>query len=45
MNLALWLERAGKSHPDRAAVGLGTSVLHSYGDLAGRVARLAAALK
>ena len=44
MNLALWLERAGKSHPDRAAVGLGTSVLHSYGDLAGRVARLAAAL-
>lgn len=44
MNLALWLERAGKSHSDHAAVGLGTNVLLSYGNLAGRVARLAAAL-
>ena len=33
---ALWLERAGKSHPDRPAVGLGTRVLRSHGELAGR---------
>ncbi len=44
MNLALWLERAGKSHPDHPAVGLGTRKLRSYGELAGRVARLAGAL-
>ena len=44
MNLALWLERAGKSNPDRPAVGLGTRVLRGYGELAGRVARLAGAL-
>src|SRR5712692_6413099 len=44
MNLALWLERAGKSHPDRPAVGLGARVLRRYGELAGRVARLAGAL-
>ncbi len=44
MNLALWLERAGKSHPDHPAVGLGTRTLRSYGELAGRVARLAGAL-
>src|SRR5262245_27966404 len=45
MNLALWLERAGRSHPGRPAVGLGTRVLRSYGELAGRVARLAGALR
>jgi len=45
MNLALWLERAGKSHPDRPAVGVGTRVLRSYGELAGRAARLAGALR
>jgi len=44
MNLALWLARAGKSYPDRPAVGLGARVLRSYGELAGRVARLAGAL-
>jgi long-chain acyl-CoA synthetase len=44
MNLALWLARAGASHPDRPAVGLGTRVLHRYGALAERTARLAGAL-
>ena len=44
MNLALWLERAGKSNPDRPALGLGTRVLRGYGELAGRVARLAGTL-
>ena len=45
MNLALWLERAGKKlTPDHPAVGLGTRTLRSYGELAGRVARLAGAL-
>ena len=45
MNLALWLERAGLSHPDLPAVGLGARVVGSYGELAGRVARLAGALR
>ena len=45
MNLALWLERAGKSHPDAPAVGLGDRVVRSYGELAGRAARLAGALR
>ncbi|MCC6778683.1 MAG: AMP-binding protein [Hyphomicrobiales bacterium] len=44
MNLALWLARAGASHPDRPAVGLGTRVLHRYGMLAARSARLAGGL-
>ena len=44
MNLALWLERAGKSHPQHPAVALGTRALRSYGELAGRAARLAGAL-
>jgi long-chain acyl-CoA synthetase len=45
MNLALWLKRAGLSHPDLPAVGLGARVVGSYGELAGRVARLAGALR
>ena len=45
MNLALWLERAGKADPERPALGIGARVLRSYGDLAGRVARLAGALQ
>jgi long-chain acyl-CoA synthetase len=45
MNLALWLERAGKSHPTAPAVGLGDRVVRSYGEFAGRVARLAGALR
>jgi long-chain acyl-CoA synthetase len=45
MNLALWLERAGKSHGTQPAVGLGDRVVRNYGDLAGRAAKLAAALR
>jgi long-chain acyl-CoA synthetase len=45
MNLALWLERAGRSHGTQPAVGSGDRVARSYGDLAGRAARLAAALR
>src|ERR1043166_6294022 len=43
MNLALWLERAGRSYRGRPAVGHGTRVIMSYGELAQRAARLAGA--
>jgi long-chain acyl-CoA synthetase len=45
VNLALWLHRAGLSHGDRPALGLGTRVIRRYGEAAGRAARLAAALR
>ena len=45
MNLALWLHRAGLSHPDLAAVASGRRVVARYGELAGRAARLAGALR
>src|SRR5262249_20945126 len=45
MNLALWLERAGSSHGDRPALGLGSHVIRRYGEVAGRAARLAASLR
>ena len=45
MNLALWLERAGKSHPGMPALGYGGKVLRDFGTSAGRVARLAGALR
>src|SRR5258706_14053070 len=45
MNIAPWLERAGKSHPDRPAAALGERVVLDYGALAGRAARLAEALR
>jgi long-chain acyl-CoA synthetase len=45
MNLALWLERAGRSYRERPAVGHGTRVTMSYGELAQRAARLAGALR
>ena len=44
MNLALYLERAGREDGERPALGLGTRILRNYGDVAGRVARLAGAL-
>ena len=44
MNLALWLERAGKSHPASPAAALGERVILDYGALATRVARLGGAL-
>jgi len=45
MNLALALERAGREDAQRPALGLGTRSLRSYGEVAGRVARLAGALQ
>src|SRR4051794_9153205 len=45
MNLALFLERAGRDDPRRPALGFGARVLRDYGDMAGRVARLAGALR
>jgi len=45
LNLALWLERAGKSHGDRPAIGYGRRVHRNYAELAGRAARLAGALR
>jgi long-chain acyl-CoA synthetase len=45
MNIALWLERAGKADPGRPAVGRGERVVATYGELAGRAARLAGALR
>jgi long-chain acyl-CoA synthetase len=45
MNIALWLERAGKSHPGRPAAALGERVVLDYGALAARAARLAGALR
>ena len=45
MNVALWLERAGKSHPASPAAALGERVVLDYGTLAGRAARLAGALR
>src|SRR5689334_156361 len=45
MNIALWLHRAGLAQPDRPAVGQGARVHRTYGDFAGRAARLAGALR
>jgi long-chain acyl-CoA synthetase len=45
MNIALWLERAGKSHPGLPAVALGARIVLDYGSLAGPAARLAGALR
>ncbi len=45
MNIAVWLERAGKGFGDRPAVGEGTRVVLDYAALAERVARLAGALR
>ncbi len=45
MNIARWLESTGKAYPSLPAIGLGTRVEHDYGTLAGRVARIAGALR
>lgn len=45
MNLALWLERAGRSHPDAPAVGYGKKAVADYGALALRAAKVAGALR
>ncbi len=44
MNLALWMQRAGLSDAQRPALGFGLRILRTYGEAAGRVARLAGAL-
>ena len=44
MNIGLWLERCGRSHPDAPAVGYGDDLVLRYGELAQRAARLAGAL-
>jgi long-chain acyl-CoA synthetase len=44
MNLAFWLDRAGRSYPDFPAVACGGEIVR-YGELAGRVRRLAGALR
>jgi long-chain acyl-CoA synthetase len=45
VNIALWLERNGLAFPGAAALGEGARVMMSYGTLALRVAKLAAALR
>jgi len=45
MNLALWLQRAGLSHPGLPATASAKRVVASYGQLAERAARLAGALR
>ena len=45
MNLALWLQRAGLSHPAMPAAASGTRVVATYGQLAERAARLAGSLR
>jgi long-chain acyl-CoA synthetase len=45
MNLALWLQRAGRGQGERPAAVSGTRVVASYGELAERAARLAGALR
>jgi long-chain acyl-CoA synthetase len=45
VNIALWLDRNGLAFPGSAALGQGTRIMMSYGTLALRVARMAAALR
>ncbi len=45
MNIALWLARAGRSHPAAPAVGYGKRTVMDYGALALRAARIAGALR
>jgi long-chain acyl-CoA synthetase len=45
MNVASWLLRSGLSHPSLPALATGTRVTATFGELAGRAARLAGALR
>jgi long-chain acyl-CoA synthetase len=45
MNLALWLERAGRAAPGAPAIGHGARTVQTYAALAGRAARIAGALR
>ena len=44
MNIALWMERAGKADPSAPALGQGLSVSDTYGDVAANTAKRAGAL-
>ena len=44
MNMALWMERAGKADPSAPALGQGLSVSDTYGDVAANTAKRAGAL-
>jgi hypothetical protein len=45
MKLALWLQRAGLNHGNRATLKLGSRVARCYSEVAETVARLAGALR
>ncbi|HVL72905.1 MAG TPA: AMP-binding protein, partial [Beijerinckiaceae bacterium] len=45
MNIALWLDRAGRADPHRPAIGRGERILRTYAGFAERAARLAGALE
>ena len=45
MNMALWLERAGKAFPENPAVALGERTVQDYAALMDRAARLAGGLR
>lgn len=44
MNLALWLERAGRAQPTASAIGYGNKLYANYAQLAERAARIAGSL-
>jgi long-chain acyl-CoA synthetase len=44
MNIGLWLDQCGRSHPEAPAVGYGDDLVLTYGELAQRAARRAGAL-
>jgi len=44
MNIAHWLERAGRGHPHRPAIALGDGIFADYGRFASRAAGLATGL-
>jgi len=45
VNLAAWIERAGRAHGDRPALAKGAKVVRDYAGVAERVARIAGALR
>ncbi len=45
MNIGLWLERCGRSHPEVPAVGYGDDLVLHYGELAQRASQRAGALR
>jgi long-chain acyl-CoA synthetase len=45
MNIALWLDNAGRSDAGRPAIGEGERIIHDFAGFAARAARLAGALR